>query len=149
MSQIPSLAPSEQAAASRVLEIYKTYLQVTTSASSTGEDRSADLKALLADPLRAQVLLDLQQQSEKDMMYAGQLKSHPTIATVNLDVTPPAVTIDDCLDRTNYVLVYRTNSSPVPAASKSPRYRATTTATLYPEQGWLLNKSEIMKDSTC
>ncbi len=144
-----SLDPSEQAAVDEVLRIYETYLRVTADASSTGEDRTEELKKLLADPLRTQVLLDLQQQQKKGMMYAGELKSNPKVTAIRLHDDPPTAAIEDCLDRSSYRLVYRANGSPVPVPSGNLRYVGTVTATRYPGQGWLLSRGEIVAGATC
>ena len=81
-------------------------------------------------------------------MRTGTLISDPRVTAVSLDTVPATVSIQDCLDTTNYRLVYVKDRSVVPG-STSGRYIATATATRYADGRWLISAGNAHRDQPC
>lgn len=80
-------------------------------------------------------------------MRTGTLRSDPVVTAVSLDSTPATVDIQDCLDATDYRLVYVRTHKVVPGTA-GRRHLATATATRYGGR-WLINTGAAFEDQPC
>lgn len=145
----PTVDPSVAAAGQQVIELYQNYLRAIQQANKTADYNLPDLRTYLGDPLRSEVVSDLFGMHSRGQGYAGQLGSTPTVKSVDLAAKPPAVTIRDCFDATNYHLVYMANQSPVPVAAGNRRYIAEYVATRQSDGRWLFTDAHTYRDQTC
>ncbi|MFE5327252.1 hypothetical protein ACFRCG_12795 [Embleya sp. NPDC056575] len=72
----------------------------------------------------------------------------PRITTLSLTSTPPSITLEDCVDISSRVVVYRENGRPYPVPTQSTRYIKVytvqqTTGT------WLVSDARSQRDRTC
>lgn len=140
---------AEEAAAERAaLAAYAGYLTASRAANAKSDPHHPDLAKYLADPLLTRVRLAIREAKEHGAMRTGTLVSDPTVTSVSLDTVPAVVEIQDCLDATNYKLVYTKTRKPVPGTTGG-RYLATATATRYPDGRWLVNVGAAHEDQPC
>jgi hypothetical protein len=141
-------AADEQAAREAALAAYAGYLAASRTASRRGDPYHPQLARFLADPLLTRVRLAIREAKEHGAMRTGTLVSDPTVTAVSLDTVPATVEIQDCLDATNYRLVYVKTKKVVPG-SGAGRHLATATATRYPDGRWLINSGTAHEDQPC
>ncbi|GAB2964655.1 hypothetical protein GCM10027280_61920 [Micromonospora polyrhachis] len=130
------------------LAAYAGYLTAIREAERSANPQHPELEKYLADPLLTRVGLAIRDAKEHGAMRTGTLISDPRVASVSLDTVPATVSIQDCLDTTNYQLVYIKDRSVVPG-SASGRYVATATATRYADGRWLINAGTAHRDQPC
>lgn len=81
-------------------------------------------------------------------MRTGKLVSDPTVTVVSLDTVPATVEIQDCLDATDYKLVYAKTRKVVPGTGAG-RHLATATATRSSDGRWLISAGVAHEDQPC
>jgi hypothetical protein len=146
----PSLDPTSAAAASAALAAYRGYLSASAGASAAGDPQFPQLREYLAEPLLTQVQLGVNNNAKHGAMYQGEVGSAPRVTEVKLAAQPPSVKIEDCLDYSRYVLVYRTNQSPVAIPSAGPtRYYGTATAVRLDGGRWFVNQATTDRSRSC
>ncbi|MFI2708896.1 hypothetical protein ACH495_02030 [Micromonospora sp. NPDC018662] len=138
----------EKAAEKAALTAYSGYLAASRTASARSDPRHPALDRFLADPLLTQVRLAIRDAKEHGAMRTGKLVSTPTVVSVDLVAETPTVEIQDCLDATDYRLVYAKDRKAVPGA-RGGRYLATATAARYPDGRWLINSGAAHQDQPC
>ncbi len=142
-SSAPSVDPSTSAAEA-ALTAYRRYLAASMAANDAGDDWNRNLPELrryIAEPLLSQVLSGLRGRAEHGAIYQGEIRSDPKVTGVNLGGSRPTVTVEDCLDYTNYVLVYRSNRSPVPVPDRNRRQYGQGTVTRYEDGHWRVSSA--------
>ncbi|WDZ87971.1 hypothetical protein [Micromonospora cathayae] len=139
---------AEAAAEKAALAAYAGYLAASRTASARSDPHHPDLAKYLADPLLTRVRLTIRDAKEHGAMRTGTLVSDPTVTAVSLDTVPATVEIQDCLDATNYKLVYAKTRKAVPGTG-SGRHLATATASRYPDGRWLINVGVAHEDQPC
>ena len=141
--------PAEVEKASRLaLAAYAGYLEAARKASGVPDPMAPELRKYLADPLLTKVRLGIRELDDKGAIRTGRLTSNPTVAEVDLVSNPKTVLIQDCIDATDYKMVYKKDKSKVPGPS-SGRYVATATASFYPKDGWLIYDGASYPDQPC
>lgn len=146
----PSADPAAVAASTEVLNRYRRFRAVYVAAGRTADHQNKDLLSYLETPMKQEIVAFLFQMSQKNIVYSGAPQSNPKITRVDLSAKPQTVTIEDCYDATNYILVYKSNLKPVPTKGDPRRIVLQTTATNYgADRGWLLTKSQILQGRTC
>ncbi|BCJ65264.1 hypothetical protein [Polymorphospora rubra] len=144
----PSTDPRKEEASESALAAYAGYLAASRAAESVPDYQHPDLRKYLADPLLTRVRLAIRDVKDHGAMRTGSLVSDPTVTFVDLDAVPATVSIQDCLDGTDYKLVYAKTRKEVPGTA-SGRYVATATATLYPDGRWLISAGASHADQPC
>ncbi|MGW0436478.1 hypothetical protein ACWDV4_28505 [Micromonospora sp. NPDC003197] len=144
----PSPDPRTATAIKAALAAYAGYLAATREAEQSADPQHPELEKYLADPLLTRVGLAIRDAKEHGAMRTGTLISDPRVESVSLDTVPATVSIQDCLDTTNYQLVYIKDRSVVPG-STSGRYIATATATQYADGRWLISAGTAHRDLPC
>ncbi|MEU8259471.1 hypothetical protein AB0C02_02435 [Micromonospora sp. NPDC048999] len=139
---------SEQAAGKAALAAYSGYLAASRVASARSDPGHPELTRFLADPLLTRVRVTIRTAKEHGAMRTGRLVSDPTVVSVDLVADPPTVEIQDCLDATDYRLVYAKDHRVVPGTGGG-RYLATATAARYPDGRWLINGGAAHQDQPC
>ncbi|MEU7756374.1 hypothetical protein [Micromonospora sp. NPDC049171] len=137
-----------RAAEKAALDAYSGYLAASRAASGRSDPHAPELSRFLADPLLTRVRLSIRDAKEHGAVRTGTLKSDPTVAAASLDANPATVEIQDCLDMTDYRLVYAKNKRVVPG-SGGGRHLSTATATRYPDGRWLINAGALHRDQPC
>ncbi|TDB81539.1 hypothetical protein [Micromonospora sp. KC721] len=145
-SRQPSV--DERAAEQAALTAYAGYLDASREASRAGDPRHPALARFLADPLLTRVRVVIDRARRHGAVRTGTLRSDPTVVAVDLAATPPTVDIQDCLDATDYRLVYAKDKRVVPGSGGS-RHLATATATRYPDGRWLITAGTAHEDQPC
>ncbi|MEU6072300.1 hypothetical protein [Micromonospora sp. NPDC047074] len=138
----------EQAAKQAALAAYAGYLAASRTASGRSDPHHPALSRYLADPLLTRVRVSIREAKEHGAVRTGRLVSDPTVTSVSLDSSPPAVEIQDCLDATGYRLVYARDRRVVPGTGGT-RHLATATATRYPDGRWLISAGAAHEDLPC
>ncbi|MFV2124744.1 hypothetical protein ACFHWS_09370 [Micromonospora sp. LOL_013] len=141
--------PATAEAAEAALAAYNGYLAAAEKAEHAADPHHPELKKYLADPLLAQVRLSIRDAKEHGAMRIGSLISEPTVTEVNLDSVPVTVVIQDCLDATNYRMVYADDTDTVVPGTEVSRYLATATATRYDDGRWLISGGFSHRDQPC
>jgi hypothetical protein len=140
-----SADPAEvKAAGTAALAAYEGYFKAYAAA---GTDRNWDSRTIdeyAADPARAQAHLSLRQQSRAGIVFQGEPVSTPIVTTVNIQGSPKAVSIADCVDATNW-RKYDTKTKAYVAVSPL-RYGVTALVVDYPGIGWLVQQVTETKD---
>ncbi|GAB7048046.1 hypothetical protein [Catenuloplanes indicus] len=134
-------------AADAALAAYNGYMQAAQKASAIPDPRHPDLRKYLGDPLYARVQAGIGLLEREGAVREGRLKINPTVTVVDLESTPKTVQIQDCVDGTDYKMVYQTTRSPVPD-KRNVRYVATATVTLF-DEGWLVTQGLSHEDQPC
>ncbi|MFC8846734.1 MULTISPECIES: hypothetical protein [unclassified Micromonospora] len=140
-------AAEERAARKAALAAYSGYLVASRAASRRSDPRHPELARFLADPLLTRVRLAIRDAKEHGAVRTGTFVSDPTVTSVSLDSVPATVEIQDCLDTTDYRLVYAKTKRVVPG-SGGGRHLATATATRY-DGRWLINYGAGHEDQPC
>lgn len=140
--------PRAEEAKKAALAAYAGYLAASREAELAANPHDPQLAKFLADPLLTRVRLTIRDAKEHGAMRTGKLISDPTVTAVSLDTEPATVSIQDCLDATNYRLVYVKDKSVVPGSTVG-RYLATATATRYPDGRWLISAGAAHQDQPC
>jgi hypothetical protein len=130
------------------LAAYRRYLAATAKASNSANPDEPDLRKYLADPLLSQVIYGVHQLKAKGAIQTGNTTSSPEVTSVNLRGTPPTVAIQDCIDKSDYRLMYKADHQPIPVTGLD-RYRATATVTRYDDGRWLVNAATAHRDQSC
>lgn len=143
----PASSAEIAAATHSALAAYTGYLTASREASRVGNPFHPALPKYLADPLLTRVRLTIRNAKEHGAMRTGTLRSDPVVTTVSLDTVPATVEIQDCLDATDYRLVYVKTRKVVPGTGGS-RYLATATATRYAGR-WLISAGAAHEDQPC
>ncbi len=138
----------EQTAGKAALTAYSGYLAASQVASARSDPGHPELTRFLADPLLTRVRVAIRTAKEHGAMRTGRLVSDPTVVAVDLAADPPTVEIQDCLDATDYRLVYAKDHRVVPG-TRGGRYLATATAARYPDGRWLINAGAAHQDQPC
>ncbi|WP_051799614.1 hypothetical protein [Catenuloplanes japonicus] len=148
----PSAASTETTdrskAADAALAAYTGYMDAVQKASAIPDPRYPDLRKYLADPLLGRVQAGVSLLQREGAIREGRLITNPTVTVVDLESAPKTVQIQDCVDGTDYKMVYKTTRSAVPG-KQNVRYVATATATFYPELGWLVSQGLSHEDQPC
>lgn len=141
--------PAAAEAAAAALAAYTGYLAAAEEAEHEADHNHPDLKKYLGDPLLTQVRLGIREAKEHGAMRTGSLISAPTVTEVNLDSVPVTVVIQDCLDATNYRMVYADDTDKLVPGMQVGRYLATATATRYDDGRWLISNGAAHRDQPC
>ncbi|MDR7278868.1 hypothetical protein [Catenuloplanes atrovinosus] len=149
----PSAAPTgdteRSKAADAALAAYQGYMDAAQKASAIPDPQYDGLREFLADPLLARVQAGISDLRQEGAIRQGRLIINPTVTLVDLESTPKTVQIQDCVDGTDYEMVYETTRSAVPGKRKV-RYVATATVTYYPVQAsWLVSDGLSHEDQPC
>ncbi len=146
----PARAAAEEAAAEKAaLAAYSGYLAASRTASRRSDPQEPALTRFLADPLLTRVRFSLRQARQNGAVSAGTLRSEgPTVISMDLDATPPTVEIQDCVDASNYRLVYLADDKVVPG-TRGSRHLATATAARYPDGRWRISAGAAHQDQPC
>ncbi|MDP9799754.1 hypothetical protein J2S43_008266 [Catenuloplanes nepalensis] len=135
-------------AADAALAAYNGYMDAAQKASAIPDPRHPDLRKYLGDPLLARVQAGIDLLRREGAIREGRLITNPTVTVVDLESTPKTVQIQDCVDGTDYKMVYETTRSAVPD-KQNVRYVATATVTLFAGEGWLVNQGRSHEDQPC
>ncbi len=139
---------AERNARKAALAAYSGYLAVTQEASGDSDPHHPELTTYLADPLLTRVRFTIRTAKEHGAIRIGTLRSDPVVTAVDLAGVPATVEIQDCLDATDWRLVYAEDERVVPG-SESTRHLATVTAARYPDGRWLINTGASHEDQPC
>lgn len=141
--------PAAAEAAEAALAAYNGYLAAAEKAEHAADPHHPELKKYLGDPLLTRVRLSIRDAKEHGAVRTGSLTSDPTITDINLDSVPMTVDIQDCLDATNYRMVYADDTDTVVPGTEVGRYLATATATRYDDGRWLISRGVAHRDQPC
>lgn len=139
---------AEQNARKAALAAYSGYLAVTQEASGDSDPHHPELTNYLADPLLTRVRFTIRTAKEHGAIRVGTLRSDPVVTVVDVASVPAIVEIQDCLDATDWRLVYAEDEQVVPG-SQSTRHLATVTVARYPDGRWLVNTGASHEDQPC
>jgi len=133
----PSVADADQQARAA----YAGYIQTWALASQAADPDSPDLARYIADPLLSLTRSNIRRIKEMGAMQVGAQKATVRSVQVELNATPPTVTINSCLDYTDRKLVYKSNQSEVPnSGPKTPKVSAVSKVVRYASGQWLVNE---------
>jgi hypothetical protein len=148
--QLTPADPAEAEAIEQVLTVLNQFreLEVEAHAKATPSYVARrQLSAYLADPLLSQTIGTLDGMQRAGIVFEGRPTWSPTVVELQLDATPPAATIRDCVDATEWLPVFEESGNPV--ADRTPdRYVMRLHATLY-QEGWLLHTATVEEDAQC
>ncbi|WP_026322119.1 hypothetical protein [Salinispora fenicalii] len=139
---------AERNARKAALAAYSGYLAVAQEASGDSDPHHPELTTYLADPLLTQVRFTIRTAKEHGAIRIGILRSDPVVTAVDVASVPAIVEIQDCLDATDWRLVYAEDERVVPG-SQSTRHLATVTVSRYPDGRWLVNTGAAHEDQPC
>ena len=147
-SSTVSLDPAIAEAREGALRAYNGYVKASAEAFRIPDPDYPAQADYVGDPLLTRLKHSLRQMVSRGTMSVGTPTYTPKAAKVDLRATLPTVTVEDCVDETNWSLVMKNNtSSPIPVPGNR-RYMANSTVVLY--QGkWLVTESAGDRAKTC
>ena len=150
VSASPTLSAAEQDVADRAVAAYKGYFAAYAAAAADANPDDPKLTEYVGG-----ALLSLSQHDIRMLKNHGAVElGHPktTVTAVKVDLTPsaPTVTIEACVDYSDYRLVYKDSQSPVPNSSLAQtRYATTATVELFLDGRWLVSGDLPHRDAPC
>lgn len=138
-----------QDAETKAMAAYTGFREAYIAAAATADARTADLAKYVGDPLLLETRLALQTQGGQGIVYQGRPTWSARATAVNVSTRPFSVTIEDCLDTTNWTPVYKATGKPAAAGGQALRYVVTSTAQLYDDGRWLINQSKADRSRSC
>ena len=149
-SPTPSVDPGVAAATQAAVAAYNGYFTAYAAAAATANPDDPNLATYIGGPLLSLSRHNLRTLKDHGAVELGNVKTTVTSSTANLTASPPAVTVQACVDYTDYRLVYQSNQSPVPnSALKIKRYTTTATVNLFADGRWLVAADAPHRDTPC
>lgn len=149
-SPTPSVDPSVAAATQAAVAAYNGYFMAYAAAATTANPDDSNLATYIGGPLLSLSRHNLRTLKDHGAVELGNVKTTVVSSTANLAASPPAVTVQACVDYTDYRLVYQSNQSPVPnSALKIKRYTTTATVNLFADGRWLVAADAPHRDTPC
>jgi hypothetical protein len=149
-SPTPSVDPSVAAATQAAVAAYNGYFTVYAAAAAAANPDDPNLAAYSGGPLLSLSKHNLGTLKDHGAVELGNVKTTVTGSTANLTASPPAVTVQACVDYTDYRLVYQSNQSPVPnSALKIKRYATTAAVNLFADGRWRVAADTPHRDTPC
>jgi|GEM_PF-5131253 len=149
-SPTPTVDPGVAAATQAAIAAYNGYFSAYAASAATANPDDPSLVRFIGGPLLSLSQHNLRNLKDHGAVELGNPKTTVTGSTVNLSASPPVVTIEACVDYSDYRLVYASNQSPVPnSALKVPRYTTTATINLFADGRWLVAGDTPHRDTPC
>ena len=149
-SPTPSVDPSIAAATQAAVTAYNGYFTAYAAAATTANPDDPNLATYIGGPLLSLSRHNLRTLKAHGAVELGNIKTTVTSSAANLSASPPAVTIQACVDYTDYRLVYQSNQSPVPnSALKIKRYTTTATVNLFADGRWRVAAHTPHRNTPC
>lgn len=146
----PSVDPSIAAATQAAVTAYNGYFTAYATAATTANPDDPNLATYIGGPLLSLSRHNLRTLKAHGAVEVGDVNTRVTGSAANLNASPPAVTIQACVDYTDYRLVYQTNQSPVPnSALKIKRYTTTATVNLFADGRWRVAADTPHRTTPC
>lgn len=108
-----------------------------------------ELSPYLGDTMLSEMVGTLDDLRIARIAFEGRAVSQPAAVDVQLDITPPAATVHDCINATEWQPVFQETGDPVPGDNLPDRFMMTLEATVYPDHGWLFYDFAMEVDSPC
>jgi hypothetical protein len=149
-STTPTVDPSSAAAIQSALAAYQGYFSAYAAATTVANPDDANLARYAGGLLLSSLRLNLRNLKSHGAIELGHPTTAVTSTKADLTGAPPTVTIQACVDYSDYRLVYQANQSPVPNSSpKLPRFTTTATVELFTDGRWLVSQDTPHRDTPC
>jgi hypothetical protein len=150
VSPTPSVDASVAAATEAAVAAYSGYFHAYAAAAAKANPDDPNLATYIGGGLLLLSQHNLRNLKDHGAVELGDVKTAVTGSSVNLGASPPTVTVQACVDYTDYRLVYRSNQSPVPnSALKLKRYTTTATVNLFADGRWRVAADTPHRDTPC
>lgn len=155
-SSAPSTSPSPTAdpkvadATAKAIAAYDGYVKAYANAATTANPDDPNLAKYIGGPLLSLSQHNLRVLKDHGAVELGSPKATVSSSRADLAASPPTVTVESCMDYSDYRLVYQANQSPVPNSSlKLKRYTSTATVSLFADGRWLASGDTPHRDTSC
>jgi hypothetical protein len=149
-SATPTADPSTAAATDAAVAAYNGYFTTYAAAAAAADPDDPNLARYVGGALLSLSRRNLRVLKERGAVELGHPKTTVVSTHVDLAASPPTVTIEACVDYSDYRLVYEANQSPVPNSSlKLARYTTTATVNLFVDGRWLVAGDTPHRDTPC
>jgi hypothetical protein len=149
-SPSPSVDQSAAAATQAAVTAYNGYFTAYAAAAAKANPDDPDLATYIGGGLLSLSRHNLRTLKAHGAVELGNVKTTVTSSVADLNASPPAVTVQACVDYTDYRLVYQSNQSPVPnSALKIKRYTTTATVNLFTDGQWRVSADTPHRDTPC
>ena len=146
-SSTPS--PDQSAVAAEAgLTAYRGYRQALNAALSQGNPQSKELARFAADKALAEARANLLQLQRLGIVYTGKPTISPSVSRVALDAARPTVELNDCVDNTNWVPVYKATGRSAAAPGQNRRVPLTASVQLF-NGAWRVMAVQSDRSRTC
>jgi FlaG/FlaF family flagellin (archaellin) len=146
----PTVDPRIAAASKAALAAYSGYVTAYAAAAAVANPDDPNLARYIGGALLVLSRHNLRQLKDHGAIELGRPKATLIGNRTDLGGSPPTVTIEACVDYSDYQLVYKADRSPVPGSSlKVPRYRTTAKVTLFVDGRWLVAGDNPHRDVPC
>jgi len=154
LPELPSISvnPEEAAAIEEVLTVLQGFRDVEADLYADPPPPDIvrrEFAPYLGDTMLSEVVSTLTDMRNAGVVFEGRVVSESAAVDVQLDATPPAATVRDCVDAANWSPVFQETGEPVPGEALPDRFVMTLDASLYPEHGWLFHDFAMEVDAQC
>ncbi|WP_439681867.1 hypothetical protein [Embleya sp. MST-111070] len=150
-SRITPSANAEDGAKTQVLEVYDRF-RTLQAALEGGDPLDEEALGKVATGRAAALLRGVVTEANNQgvVVRGPQGARAPKVVMTSLTAAPPSVTVEDCIDTSQRVPVYRDTGKPFSAPSQSPRYIKTFIAQQpNPGSPWVIADMRSERDRTC
>jgi hypothetical protein len=148
-SPTPSTSAEETQARGSVLAAYNGFREAHVAASNAGDVKGGDLAKYVADPLLAELKVELYQRSVQGLVTTGRPTWNARVTKVNVSSRPFTVEIEDCFDTTNWKTVDKKTGKDAAVPGQAKKYVVTAEAALYDDGRWLIYKGRAVRERPC
>ena len=146
----PSVDPSTAAAIDASVAAYQGYFAAYAVAAAVPDPDDPNLARYAGGALLSLSQHNLRTLKDHGAVELGHPKTTVTSSRADLSASPPTVTVQACVDYSDYRLVFKVNQSPVPSGSLArSRYATTATVNLFTDGQWLVVGDTPHRDTPC
>lgn len=146
----PTLGAAEQAATAKAVAAYNAYFAEYVAAAAIPDPDDPRPSDYLGGALLSLSRHNIRMLQDHGAVELGHPKTTVTATHLDLAGEPPTVTIDACVDYSDFRLVYKDSQSPVPNSSLDRvRYTTTATVNLFADDRWLVSDDSPHRDTPC
>ncbi|MEV7616999.1 hypothetical protein [Streptomyces sp. NPDC089799] len=145
----PSSSVDPQAAEkASVIATYQAFWEAQRKVFGSGSMEGTGLEKVATDKAYSKAETTRKYYVQNGTIMKGEPALSPKVSAIDMAAQPPAATITDCVDTTNYVQVYKDSGKPVETLDANRRH-IITSRMLKIGGAWQVRDAEVDRDRTC